>query len=78
VETLESDLFSAEAAFGDANSHLERAAAAAESAVSSRAILYAADVTGLVTVLAGLYLIILGGVISRIPRPEPPSPPEGT
>jgi hypothetical protein len=79
VETLESDLFSTEAAFGEANTHLARAARAAEAAVSSKAVLYAADAVGLVVILTGFYLMILGGVIRRMSlSPGPPRPPEGS
>ncbi len=74
VESLETDLFSTEAAFGEANVHLERAARAAGTVVSSRAILYAADATGLLIILVGVYLIILGRVIGKIPGGQPVSP----
>jgi hypothetical protein len=78
VESLETDLFSTEAAFGEANIHLERAAGAAESAVSSRAILYAVDATGILIILAGVYLIILGRIIGRLPGELPVSPEDSS
>jgi hypothetical protein len=75
VEALENDLFSTEAAFGDASLHLERAAGTADSAVSSRMILYAVDALGILLILTGFYLILLGGIISRIPGERTAPPP---
>jgi hypothetical protein len=65
IETLETDLFSAEAAFGEANQHLTSAVRSADSAVASRMILYIIDGLGIIVILAGLYLLVLGQVIRK-------------
>ena len=65
IETLETDLFSAEAAFGEANQHLSSPFRSADSAVTSKIILFVIDGLGVIVILAGLYLLVLGQVVRK-------------
>lgn len=65
VGALETDLFSTEAAFGDACEHLQSAESAAESAVRYDLILLLGVALGAVITLAGLDLLLLGRAMSK-------------
>ncbi|MBD3369385.1 hypothetical protein GF402_03365 [Candidatus Fermentibacteria bacterium] len=65
VGTLEADLFSTEAAFGDACEHLRSAESAANSAVRYDVLFLLGIVLGAVVTLAGLDLLLLGRAMSK-------------
>ena len=59
VESLQNDMFSTEAAFGEAEGHLDRAASAAEKLSGSGALFWALVALGCVVFLTGVHLVLL-------------------
>ncbi len=66
VDSLAADLFSTEEAFGEAVTHLEKAAAALEDAARSRVLPMLLLLAGAIPLLVGIHLLLQAAMLKRI------------